>query len=231
MREGKQMWPRPSVGTMTLDEFQRQISGGKVFVTEHGMPVAIRDSRHENFIKVWHRKPGLSSDLIWPYGFRFYANCNKLIARGIAAPDIHGYFRIRPGGQHVAIYRYMAGSSMEDLLVTGQALPVKELAGFYAELHAKGIFFRSLHPGNILRLDTGQFAVIDVTDTRFYSRPLSLVQRTKNLVQAWTRKRFRPLLKPQQVEQLLLGYGHAASLSTPEVEVIRTELRRHQSPD
>lgn len=220
------MWHRPHVETMTLDEFRRLIAGGKVYVTERGMPVAIRDARHENFIKVWHRKPGLSSDLIWPYGFRFYSNCRKLLARGIAAPAISHYYRISPGGQHVVIYRYMPGESMEDLLITGRSLPVDELARFYADLHAKGVLFRSLHPGNILRLSAGLFAVIDVTDTRFYSRPLSLSLRAKNLAQAWTRRRFRQLMGQEQVDQLLVGYSHAACLPAEEVAVIRKELER-----
>jgi hypothetical protein len=51
---------------------------------------------------------------------------------------------------------------------------------FIADLHEKGIYFRSLHFGNILMTPNGNMALIDISDLKVYPWSLTLNQRIRN---------------------------------------------------
>ncbi len=56
-----------------------------------------------------------------------------------------------------------------------------DLASFFCTLHEKGIFFRSIHFGNIIQIGDKEFGLIDFTDVTFYGHSLNLKQRARNL--------------------------------------------------
>ena len=53
-------------------------------------------------------------------------------------------------------------------------------AGFVARLHRKGVYFRSLHLGNVLILPDTNFGLVDISDLRVRRRPLGLRARARN---------------------------------------------------
>ncbi len=203
---------RPPLTNITEADFRRMIAGGRVLQLASGKPAVVLDASGTSLIKLVAREPGFSSDRIWPYGYRFYFNSQKLLKHGIEAPRIDRYCVVRPSGEHVLVYGYLAGHSIQSLAEEGGLVDEEGLAAFYAELHAKGIYFRSIHPGNILQLEGGRFGLIDVTDTRFYSKPLSVHRRVRNLVYAWTRRRTRHVFPAERVERLLEHYRKHAAL-------------------
>ncbi len=73
-------------------------------------------------------------------------------------------------------------------------LDIGGLAGFLAHLHDRGIYFRALHPGNVLRLDSGSFGLIDVTDVRFFILALTRHLRARNLSRLMYYKKHRRIL-------------------------------------
>jgi len=54
------------------------------------------------------------------------------------------------------------------------------LAAFVAKLHNEGIYFRSLHFGNILIIDGDGFGLIDVADMKIKDRSLGIGMRIRN---------------------------------------------------
>lgn len=77
----------------------------------------------------------------------------------------------------------------------------------------RGVYFRSLHGGNIVRVDDGGFGLIDIADLQLMRRPLGVARRLRNL---------RPLLRDPSVwalqqrapfEEFIEAYPQAASLS------------------
>ena len=81
------------------------------------------------------------------------------------------------------------------------------------QLHRSGVYFRSLHLGNVLVLEDGEFGLIDLADLRIYPTPLSLSMRQRNLrhMQRYTvDKRW---LFEDHLEALLQGYAATASKS------------------
>jgi len=59
---------------------------------------------------------------------------------------------------------------------------ISSLAQFIAQLHEHGIYFRSLHPGNVVLQPDGTFGLIDILDCsfRWFGRPLNRWQRERN---------------------------------------------------
>tara|TARA_R110001592_G_scaffold363352_2_gene684792 strand:- start:58669 stop:58977 length:309 start_codon:yes stop_codon:yes gene_type:complete len=55
-----------------------------------------------------------------------------------------------------------------------------KLGKFIRDLHEKGIYFRSLHLGNIVLTPENQFGLIDISDMKFYRKPLSKNRRLRN---------------------------------------------------
>lgn len=52
---------------------------------------------------------------------------------------------------------------------------------FVTGLHQKGIYFRSLHLGNIVRMTSGQLGLIDVADMTLKRRALGQMARRRNM--------------------------------------------------
>jgi hypothetical protein len=76
---------------------------------------------------------------------------------------------------------------------------VSALARYLAQLHDKGVYFRSIHFGNIIVDEAGAFALIDVADTRFKGRSLGNGERARN---------FRHLLRYPEDRQALARFGN-----------------------
>lgn len=53
-------------------------------------------------------------------------------------------------------------------------------ASLIAALHAKGVYFRSLHLGNVVRTPEGRMGLIDIADLRVQRSALSAAQRIRN---------------------------------------------------
>ncbi len=109
-----------------------------------------------------------------PPARQFVRNHGCLQQLGIRVPDILESCWLAPG-LSACRYQLLPGQSLERLFheTPGQLealLP--RLAALIARLHAGGIYFRSLHLGNILHLPDGQFGLIDFLDLQQKHRPL-----------------------------------------------------------
>jgi len=49
------------------------------------------------------------------------------------------------------------------------------------QLHERGVYFRSLHLGNVVRTPDGRLGLIDISDVRVHRRPLGRLLRARNL--------------------------------------------------
>jgi tRNA A-37 threonylcarbamoyl transferase component Bud32 len=140
--------------------------------------------RHDtNLIsKIWYKKKKLSSDWIYPYYLRFYRNSKKLLSHGIVAPKVRAVIKVKKTYIRMVTYEEIHGLTVRDILQHNKGdLSIPKLAQFIGRLHDKGIFFTSLHMGNIIKLESGDFGLIDVSNTHFYYFPLGLRTRARNL--------------------------------------------------
>lgn len=138
-------------------------------------------------LKVFRRKRLLSSALWSPYALRFARNATALRARGVASVEVRLVWHCPARARHMVAYAFLDGHSVRDRVVSGamDAAAWANLGAFVARLHARGVYFRSLHPGNVLVLDNGDFGLIDVADMTVRAGALPARLRRRN---------FRPLL-------------------------------------
>lgn len=151
---------------------ERDAFGDKVLRLQNG-----------DFLKLFRRKRWLSSNTWYPYAQRFADNTEGLRKRGIPCPETIAVYRIPALDRDAVHYHPLPGDTVRSLVVAGTADPAKlapRLGAFIARLHDEGVYFRSVHLGNILLCPDGQFGLIDVSDMRILRRPLRRGERVRN---------------------------------------------------
>lgn len=137
-------------------------------------------------LKLFRRKRLITSAAWYPYAQRFADNAVALQQRGIPVPCLIAVMRIPSVKRDAVHYHLLEGTTLRQLVrqgldpKTGQALK-KRFTEFVIHLHALGIYFRSLHLGNVVLTPSGELGLIDFSDLRVYSRPLPVFMRRRNI--------------------------------------------------
>lgn len=138
-----------------------------------------------DYIKVFRIKHQVSMSRLFNPALQFCRNAATLKQLGVdSITPVSLYFLTHKNSWAVR-YRPLEGETLRSL-INRNALPEKtvaDLGAYIAQLHNKGIYFRSLHPGNIVLQPDGQFGLIDVLDCgfRWFGLPLNNWQRRRNL--------------------------------------------------
>ncbi|MCB1924830.1 MAG: toluene tolerance protein [Gammaproteobacteria bacterium] len=167
----------------------------------HGPKVYLRpDGR---IVKLFRVKRWWSSAMLYPYSLRFKHNAQRLQRRGFVCVSVDETFVCPAIRRHGIVYRRLEGEPLDERLLRVPASDddFRGYAAFIARLHAQRVYFRSLHPGNVLRLPAGGYGLIDVGDVRFPWLPLSIERRRRN---------FRHLLRSIEFHDILQRYPAAA---------------------
>lgn len=175
-----------------LEQVESDIFGPKVLRAASG-----------HYLKVFRIKRLLSSGRLVNPAKRFCDNAQALTERGIATITPLALYDIPAQRRYAVYYQPLPGSTVRELLARGALSPllIEQLAAFIYGLHQQGVYFRSLHPGNVVVTPGGKFGLIDVLDLRFrwFGRPLSRGQVARN---------FRHFLRYEdgrQIEQALMA--------------------------
>ncbi|MDV3180598.1 MAG: hypothetical protein Q8829_02880, partial [Candidatus Phytoplasma australasiaticum] len=117
-------------------------SGPKVLLTQE-----------KTIIKLFRRKRLLSSALWKPYSLRFINNAEKLKKLGIPSIIPIRHIKIIKHSLTAVEYFPLAGKTLQEIYLE-DPLKLKRknsaIKRFINTLHEKGIYFRSLHLGNII---------------------------------------------------------------------------------
>lgn len=136
-------------------------------------------------LKLFRRKHLLSSALLYPYAQRFADNCRKLAELAIPCPVVRDVFRVPAIARDVVHYQPLPGQTvrqLRDQLSPAEAEAMRrELGAFVAGLHWRGIYFRSLHLGNIVRTPEGLLGLIDIADLALKRGPLGVAAQRRNM--------------------------------------------------
>jgi hypothetical protein len=136
-----------------------------------------------SYLKLFRRKRLISSAAWYPYAKRFADNALALAEREISCPEVMGLYRIPSVRRDAVRYRPLEGQTLRLLVRSGAdtAGLRTQLGRFVARLHEAGIYFRSLHLGNIVLTPAGELGLIDIADLRSHRRPLTKSLRRRNL--------------------------------------------------
>jgi len=136
------------------------------------------------FLKIFHTRRHPILARLQPAARRFTRNIERLRQLDIPAPDVTELFWLdRASGLSGCLYQPLPGESVEQLYRRQpQALVdlLPALADFIRRLHRQGVYFRSLHLGNIILLPDGSFGLIDTLDLQFKNHPLNAWQIKRN---------------------------------------------------
>ncbi|WP_037006242.1 toluene tolerance protein [Pseudomonas asplenii] len=138
--------------------------GAKVYLLQDG-----------KILKLFRRKRFFSSALLRPYSKRFIDNTFQLTRLGVPTLTVLDCYTLEAPGMTAVLYQPLPGQTLRQIAHEPgfnwqQILPA--LIDLIRNLHEAGIYFRSLHLGNVVKTPQGQLGLIDVADMRFLKAPL-----------------------------------------------------------
>lgn len=164
-----------------------------------------------NYIKLFRRKRIFSSALLFPYAKRFVSNAEKLKRLNITTVTPLALYWLPHIKRTAVHYVPVAGETLRALTKeAADPTPILiNFAKFLADIHHKGIYFRSVHLGNVVVTTNNNFALIDIADLKFFHKPLSERQQKRNM---------KHLLRPTEDHWLLM----------PNLKPITSSYYQHQ---
>ncbi|MGF6111635.1 O-antigen ligase family protein [Pseudomonas frederiksbergensis] len=204
------------VKTLTPTAFEQMAANAQV-IEEDGLGPKVLRLVDGSFLKLFRRRRWYTSGSFNPYSERFAVNSEQLRTLGIPTPQTLALYRLEDGSSAVH-YSPLPGNTLRQVLqgITAPAVRqalVERFGKFMAQLHEQGVYFRSLHLGNVLVLDDGEFGLIDLADMRIYPSSLSLSLRQRNLRHMQRYTEDRRWLFEDHFQALLQGYAATASTS------------------
>lgn len=198
---------------VTANQMQDWLTEGTVLEKDSHGPKVISLASGE-LLKIFRSRRHPFLVRLTPDAQRFYQQSCRLRERGISTPQVNDVFWVEPAkGVSACLYQPLPGTPLDSLYKQSfdafmNLLP--ELAGYIHSLHQRGIYFRSLHLGNVLRTPDQGFGLIDFLDTRFKRKPLSksMVRRNFQHLQNYLR---RSKISDFPWEELMRAYEVAAN--------------------
>ncbi|MEN8206892.1 MAG: toluene tolerance protein [Pseudomonadota bacterium] len=230
MRQTTAMTPPLECTAISATEFEQLRAGARVLERDkRGDKVLLTPDDY--IIKLFYPRRRFTSARLYPYAYRFCKNARRLQAKGIITAQCEQLRFDRQQGRHLIRYPLLPGDTLRNHLAShpdGEGL-IAGLADFLAELHHKGILFRSIHLGNVLVLEEGTFGLIDIADMSIQRRPLGLLKRARNFRHLLHDRRDREYLGQYGYGRLLENYETAAGFSGYRSTLLR-RLIRHAAP-
>ena len=138
-----------------------------------------------SLIKLFRRKRLVSSTAWYPYAQRFADNAEALAQRGIPVPRVIDIWRIPSIKRDAVHYQPLEGVTLRSLNRPESNIDLtalkKRFTDFIIHLHRLGIYFRSLHLGNVILTPAGELGLIDFSDLRIYRASLPIFMRRRNI--------------------------------------------------
>ncbi len=151
---------------------ERDRHGVKVLATPEGL-----------IVKLFRQKRLISSARLRPYASRFVNNAKALEKLDIKTIKVLDVLYCTPIKRTLVFYQPVPGRTLRDVLKSQTHTDdiMKKFIVFLAELHDKGVFFRSIHLSNVIVSDdSDKFGLIDFADMKIASKALSRDVRLRN---------------------------------------------------
>lgn len=192
---------------------QKDSYGEKVLLSDDGQ-----------VIKIFRRKRLLSSALLFPYACRFADNAKQLQQRDIPTINVIKLSRCRPLKRDLVWYDLMEGETLRDYCQCGDPQEIITSFGrFVAQLHQRGVLFRSLHWANVIVQPDKTLGLIDIADLRLFKRPLTVKQRLRNFCHI-LRYRSDHHLFDQHRDCFWRGYAEVDELSFSHSQLLQQKI-------
>lgn len=180
---------------------QHGVYGPKVFVTPEG-----------DYVKVFNPKKGVTKRRWFPKHLAFIRNIERLKRFDIETVHLKLIYYLSDTKSYAVRYAPLPGQDVRALVENGNEKVMPDFIDFLVNLHQKGIYFRGLHLGNVLKLPNGKFGLIDTADLYFKRAPLNIIHRVRNLAHMIKTKPDTPFFTSYGIERFLNEYSTAAKI-------------------
>jgi hypothetical protein len=171
----------PELRPLSEAEFTRLSQGAEVLEQDaHGLKVLrLPDG---DMLKLFRVKRRWSSARFSPYSKRFCRNALRLSRLGIPTVSILAWYQLSSPGLTAVLYRPLPGLTIRQIARAGGLDPrlLQQMGAFVARLHGLGVYFRSLHFGNIVQTPEGRLGLIDIADLGVRPWKLFSFERLRN---------------------------------------------------
>lgn len=211
--------------SVPLPRYYDIIEGAEVLSSEYlngqFSPKVLR-LRDQSILKLFRLKRLLTSARLVPYPVRFRRHAHRLLAADVPTVEIQAVFKIADLQRTAVLYSPLEGQTLrehcEHHAIDRQL--ASQLGTFFQRLHRSGIYFRSIHFGNVVLTDRGRIGLIDIADMRFRRGPLTLGLRMRNLRHLFRYDSDLGCLSP--VRHIFIdAYCASANLSSPKERRLR----------
>lgn len=223
--------PKFKMENITLDQFERLTEEGTVLERDaHGIKVL--ETPKQEIIKIFRLKRQLSSARFRPYALRFADNSVKLKELGIPTVEVKRLAYCPDEQRHLLVYPKLPGTLLRDALVDPDRAPalVRQLGTLMAQMHQRGIYFRSVHFKNVLLLEDGQLGLIDISDMSIKRFKLRIALRLRNFRHMLRYEEDHKLLAPH-LDGFIEAYLAEARLSGRSAMQIQMGLQKLMQPE
>lgn len=211
---------------ITQKHYQQLIKDADI-IEKDAFGVKVLDTKKGEMIKLFRRKRLLSTALFKPYAVRFVDNSKKITALGIPTITVNKLFWCSSIKRHLVIYQRLEGELLRDVLSkpSSNAKEIfRQFGAFIAQLHDKGIYFRSAHLKNILVLANGEFGLIDISDLMVKSHSLNVKLRQRNFKHILRYREDKALFK-SHLQDFFSSYVTASNLGENETGKIEKTIK------
>lgn len=169
-----------------------------------------------DILKVFRVKHMVSSARFYSYARQFCRNAERLQVLGIPTLEIKQLFHFTDSSNSAVLYRPLAGKTVRQLVYARrlEEPQLERLGAFIGSLHDKGVYFRSLHMGNVVLGEGGEYGLIDVADMSIFPWRLGCSRRLRNLYHVCRLQEDIRQLSALQWQALWQGYFQCAGLSS-----------------
>lgn len=217
-------WLDPCMQTLTTTAYQTLIQGAEVLEADSFGPKVMKLA-DGSFLKLFRRKRLISSEVFAPYAKRFADNATALLQNGVPAPEVIELYKVEAPPRTAVHYRGLPGVSLRQAMREAAPIVREQLAEkmghLLAYLHETGIYFRSLHLGNVLLLPDYQLGLIDFADMRFEGTRLTRGKRKRNLKHMQRYDQDRKWLFEEHRDALCKGYREVCNGTDNPLENIK----------
>lgn len=180
MRVNFKLWDMDS-HALTAEMFAAYVQSSEVLEQDaHGVKVV--QLNNGNILKIFRIKSFFSISHIYSYARQFCNHASKLKKLNIPTVTIVKLFHLVGTNKSAAEYQPLEGLTLRQLAQNQQfddAL-LEKLGKFVATLHTKGVYFRSLHMGNIVLTPDGDYGLIDIADLKVHKKSLGYYKCLRN---------------------------------------------------
>ena len=167
---------------LSLQEFNK-LTQSSIILAEDEYGKKVLELADHSIIKLFRVKRFISQATLYSPARRFAKNAKRLKQLNIPTISLIDLYKIKSIKRTAVHYRQLEGVTLREHL---QSNPIEDeflakLGEFLAQLHAKGIFFRSAHFGNIIVTPEKQFGLIDISDMSISRFSLGYFKRLRNI--------------------------------------------------